>query len=331
MIIRVLLLLVMVAASGAFAFVAYTSLAPREETPSIASAPTEPKPEPVKLAILAASRAVPAGTLLRAEDLQGLEVLAEKRPEGALEDTPDMRARLLGGMVRQPLEPGQTVREGMVLQPGDRGFLAAVLAPGQRAIAVGVDPTTGNAGLIWPGDRVDLVLTQILEQQASAPAQRVVGETVLQDVRVVAVDQKLTQGARVDGVDGRLADPIARTVTLEVSPEDAPRVAVAERMGRLALVVRAAEPAGEDGVPRKPRPHSGGLLLANLPAVPASETAARPAGSVAAAPATPPAPVWAGDVSKALTSPVPAAPRSAAGGGRKITVINGATTSEASF
>ncbi|MDX6750125.1 Flp pilus assembly protein CpaB (plasmid) [Geminicoccaceae bacterium 1502E] len=319
MIIRLLLFLVMVAATGAFAFVAYTSLAPRDA--AVASAPVELPPEPVTTTILTAAGPVPAGTLLRAEDIQGKEVPADEKPAEALQDTPDMRARLLGGMVRQPLTPGQTLTEQMVLQANDRGFLAAILAPGYRAIAVGVDPATGNAGLIWPGDRVDLVLTQILEDQAGAPSRRVVGETVLQDVRVVAVDQKLTQGAQGDTAEG---DRIARTVTLEVSPEDAPRVAVAERLGRLALVVRAAHEPMASREPGEPRPRMGGLLLANLPAVPANQPAPAPASAK---------PVWAGDVSPALKSPeIPAAPRAGGGsGGRRITVINGATTSETSF
>lgn len=319
MVIRLLLFLVMVAATGAFAFVAYTSLVPREEVS--ASAPVETPPEPARATVLVAARAVAAGTLLRAEDVQGAEFRVDAMPAEAMPDTPDMRARLLGGMVRQPLAPGQTLTEAMVLQANDRGFLAAILAPGHRAIAVGVDPTTGNAGLIWPGDRVDLVLTQVLPDQNTAIAQRVVGETVLQDVRVVAVDQKLVQGARGETAEG---DAVARTVTLEVTPDDATRVAVAERLGRLALVLRAAEEPAVAGETEEPRQPLGGVLLANLPAVPARKPAPAPDQS---------RPVWAGDVSPALNSPGPAAGASspAAAPTRTITVINGATTSEASF
>jgi pilus assembly protein CpaB len=128
---------------------------------------------------------------------------------------------------------------GDVLHPRDRGFLAAVLAPGARAISLGVDAVTGNGGLIWPGDKVDVILTQELDQKDASPARRFVGETVLSDVRVVAVDQSITQGAVASGdnATGR----VARTVTLEVTPQQAERAAVAERLGQVTLAIRAMD------------------------------------------------------------------------------------------
>ena len=65
-----------------------------------------------------------------------------------------------GAMVRRSLAPNEPILAGDVLNPGDRGFLAAVLGTGMRAVTVGVDPVSGTAGLIWPGDHVDVVLTQ---------------------------------------------------------------------------------------------------------------------------------------------------------------------------
>jgi pilus assembly protein CpaB len=109
------------------------------------------------------------------------------------------------------------------MRPGDHGFLAAVLTPGWRATAVAVDAVSGTAGLIWPGDHVDLILTQEISQQAGAPqasGNRIAAETVLKDVRVIAVDQQLVQGAA--GANGEGG---SKTVTLEVTPEDVERVA----------------------------------------------------------------------------------------------------------
>ena len=130
-----------------------------------------------------------------------------------------------------------------VLHPRDRGFLAAVLAPGARAISVGVDAITGNGGLIWPGDRVDVILTQELGEKDAPLARRFVGETVMNDVRVVAVDQSIAQGAVASGdnATGRLA----RTVTLEVTPQQAERAAVAERLGKITLAIRAMDGVAE--------------------------------------------------------------------------------------
>jgi pilus assembly protein CpaB len=122
------------------------------------------------------------------------------------------------------------------MRPGDHGFLSAVLEPGMRAVTVGVDATTGAAGLIWPGDRVDLILTQTIQEAAMPIGHRVAAETVLADVRVIAINQQLVQGADAGGGDGQ-----ARTVTLEVTQDQAERVSVATRLGRLSLAVRSAE------------------------------------------------------------------------------------------
>jgi len=84
-------------------------------------------------------------------------------------------------MVRQSLPAGTPILPGAVIRPGDHGFLAAVLRPGMRAVSVGVDAVTGTAGLIWPGDRVDLLLTQSLSGANLPPGRQVAAETVLSD------------------------------------------------------------------------------------------------------------------------------------------------------
>jgi pilus assembly protein CpaB len=164
-------------------------------------------------------------------------------PQGALTDTPEARAGLHGALLRRYLDSGNTLMAGDVLHPRDRGFLAAVLAPGALAISVGVDAITGGGGLIWPGDRVDVILTQELGEKDAPLAKRFVGETVLNDVRVVAVDQSIAQGAVVSGdnATGRLA----RTITLEVTPQQAERAAVAERLGKVTLAIRAMDGVAE--------------------------------------------------------------------------------------
>src|SRR5262249_36181126 len=114
--------------------------------------------------------------------------------------------------------------------------------PGMRAVTVGVDATTGAAGLIWPGDRVDLILTQTIQDPSLSLGHRVAAETVLSDVRVIAIDQQLVQGA-----DAAQTDNQARTVTLEVTQEQAVAVSVATRLGRLSLSVRSADTPSAPG------------------------------------------------------------------------------------
>jgi pilus assembly protein CpaB len=160
-------------------------------------------------------------------------------PEGASLDTPANRSALIGAMVRSPIAGGAPILATEVIHPGDHGFLAAVLAPGMVATTVGVDAISGAAGLIWPGDKVDLLLTQTLDNPSLPLGQRIAAELVLRDVRVIATGQQLVQGS--SGADGRVAPPPASTVTLEVSPDQAARTAVASRLGPLSLVVHSAE------------------------------------------------------------------------------------------
>ena len=223
-----------------------------------------------KVLVLAAARPLRAGNLLKVEDILGREVDAAGLPAGARPDTPDNRRDLTGAMVRRMMEAGDAILPGDVLRPGEHGFLAAVLHAGMRATTVGVDAVSGTAGLIWPGDRIDLILTQVQDDATLPAGRRASAETMLTDVRVIAIDQQLMQGAVASGKDPGLA----HTVTLEVSPEQAERVAVATRLGRLSLTVRAAD----------------------TPDAPYSQLATQ----LAPEPGTPAPITWGGDVSPAL-------------------------------
>ena len=208
------------------------------KTVSVATVPEVPPPLTVD--VLVAAHSLPAGTLMKDEDFTKKAVPSVDVPKGAMTDSPDIRAGLHGALLRHYLDAGNILMTGDVLNPRDRGFLAAVLGPDMRAVSVGVDAVSGTAGLIWPGDRVDVVLTQQLSDDNLPAYRRVAGETVLPDIRVIAIDQALMQGAMGDGPEGNRQ---VRTVTLEVTPKQAERVAVATRLGRLALVVRSASGA----------------------------------------------------------------------------------------
>lgn len=162
-------------------------------------------------------------------------------------------------MIRRSLQPKDFLLLADLLRPGDHGFLAAVLRPGMRATTVGVDAVSGTAGLIWPGDHVDVILTQISDDQTLPVSRRASAETVMSDVRVIAIDQQLMQGATGSGTE----QGTSHTVTLEVTELQAERVALAARLGHLSLIVRAAEaspgPPGE-----KPPTTWGGDVSAAL-------------------------------------------------------------------
>lgn len=194
---------------------------------------------PRKIMLLATAHDLRAGSLIQPADFIALAKSGIHPPPGTVPDTPANRAAYTGAMVRYPIRAGAPLVSGAVIRPGDHGFLAAVLQPGMRAVSVGVDAVTGTAGLIWPGDHVDLLLTQQLSGPNLPLSRSVAAETVLSDVRVIAIDQRMVQGA---GVAGKAEAP-ARTVTLEVTPEQAERVAVAARLGPLSLILRPSDAA----------------------------------------------------------------------------------------
>lgn len=166
--------------------------------------------------------------------------------EGAdiIADSPEAHEALIGAMLLHAIGGHMVLRPGDLLRPGDRGFLAAALHEGMRAVTVGVDAITGTAGLIWPGDHVDLILTQTFPTEPQVE-RRVVAEIALSNVRVIAIDRRLVQS----GDAGK--EPQARTVTLEVTAIQAEQVSVMTRMGRLSLAVRSARPA----IAPEPAPH----------------------------------------------------------------------------
>jgi pilus assembly protein CpaB len=234
MLARVALFVLMAVGLAGFGAVAWINLHPaKPPVPTEAAAPTD------RVALLIAARPLRAGTLLKPEDLAAEQRPAKDVPANARIDTEAVRSDLLGALIRRNLAKGDVVLSSDALNPGDRGFLAAVLGSGMRAVTVGVDAVSGLSGLVWPGDRVDLILTQSQEGSDVPPSRRVSGETVLHDVRVLAIDRQLIQGATSESPESQAA----RTVTLEVTPADAERVVVATRLGHLSLSVVAVAQA----------------------------------------------------------------------------------------
>ncbi|MDT7952134.1 MAG: Flp pilus assembly protein CpaB [Acetobacteraceae bacterium] len=240
---------------------------------------------PAVTKILVAAQPIQAGTLLKDLDFKEREVpIADVKPAD-LVATENSRVEIRGAMLRQYLEAGQTIHREDILRPRDRGFLASVLAAGTRAISIGVDATTGASGLISPGDLVDIILIQEFARGETAAGRRVVAETVLSRVRVIAVDQQIAQGAPTSNLLQNVtpSNRVASNVSLQVTPEQAAKIVVAGQLGRLTLTVRSI-----DG---------------DQPADAASSNPTKPAepGS-GAAPAPLPTSVFGSDVSSALSS-----------------------------
>ncbi|GLR65901.1 Flp pilus assembly protein CpaB [Acidocella aquatica] len=219
--------------------------------------------------ILVAAVQLQGGSLLQPADISAGAVAAGTSPLGAEQDTPQNRAALTGAMIRTSLAPGSPILDSEVIRPGDHGFLAAVLMPGMRAVTVGVDNISGANGLIWPGDNVDVLLTQSI---SGAPSDKsIAAEVVLSDVRVIATGAELVKTAENAPNGG----PPAQTVTLEVTQDQAARILVATNLGKLSLIVHSSQA------------RAGAVQLNAQPAQP----------------------VWAGDVSPALANQHPSVPQ----------------------
>jgi len=227
--------------------------------------------------ILVATRPLPVGTIIDAEAFR-----YQPWPQGLVQEAYYIRGAagldpqtLIGTVVRTEISAGQPVTRGAVIRPGERGFLAAALGPGMRAVTVGVSTTSGVAGFVFPGDRVDIVLTQeVSGGEGSGPALRV-SETIIRNIRVLAVDQRINSRDE----EGNQVVRSTSTVTFEATPKLAEKIAVAQTLGQLSLSLRSladnsaelerAIAAGEIQVPQSDDPNAERRMLLAIATQPA--------------------------------------------------------------
>lgn len=153
---------------------------------------------------------------------------------------------LFGAVTRNRISGGEPIALSSLVRPGERGFLSAVLGPGMRAVTVPINPRSGIAGFIYPGDRVDLILTHRYEPESEGietgdrAEHRTVSETVLLDLRVLAIDQSLG--------DFEGAARMGSLATLEVTPQQAEMINVLLELGTLSLSLRSLADPEQPGV-----------------------------------------------------------------------------------
>ncbi|MES2327485.1 MAG: Flp pilus assembly protein CpaB [Pseudomonadota bacterium] len=191
---------------------------------------------PVGPKVLVAKKALPVGTIIDADSFTLQPWPKELMQsayyvEGQADGDPK---RLMGTVVRYQITAGQPVTRGSLVGPQDRGFLAAALSPGMRAITVPVNAASSVAGFVFPGDHVDMVLTQTVSGGGEGPALKV-SETIIRNLRVLATDQRVSE----KNDDGKTEVKTFSNVTLEVTPRIAEKVAVAQSLGTLSLSLRS--------------------------------------------------------------------------------------------
>ena len=223
--------------------------------------------------VLVATKALPVGTILDAESFR-----FQPWPKDLIEQAYYLRgqadpAKLAGSVVRTAISAGQPLTQGGLVKPGDRGFLAAALSPGMRAVTVPVSAQSSVAGFVFPGDRIDLVLTQSVSGGGDGEPLKV-SETILRNLRVLATDQRMD----AMGEDGKPEVRTYSNVTIEVTPKIAEKIAVSQTIGSLSMSLRSladnssdldAAIAGSDvNLPDGASPNAEKAMLAKLAARP---------------------------------------------------------------
>lgn len=244
---------------GALVVAAVTAVMAKHMSNNATAAPMAMAAAPVATGpqVLVATKPLPVGTILGPDSFR-FQPWPKDVVDGAyfVQGAPNVDpGKMAGWVVRNALTAGQPLTQGSLVSPGDRGFLAAALTPGMRAVTLSVSGATAVAGFVFPGDHVDLVLTSNIDVNSSAstnaasPIQVQVhdnrplqaSETILRNVRVLATDQRTDN---TPTPDGKTAVSNFSLVTVEVTPKLAEKLAVAQKIGALSLSLR---PLSDDG------------------------------------------------------------------------------------
>lgn len=204
---------------------------------------TRSRPEPQEMAaqkieVLVASSPLGMGHLIASGDLRWQEWPAQGiDPNYIQKASGESLEGQIGKVVRYGLTPGEPLTLARVIAPGEHGFLAAILKPGMRAFTVSISRTSGLAGFVFPGDRVDVIFNH--EVKDGSGILRTVSETILQNIRVIGVDTRTS--------DIEQKPELGKSVTLEVTPKIAEKLALVSKFGTMTLALRSLTPAEASG------------------------------------------------------------------------------------
>ena len=200
------------------------------QEPKVVAQQAQPVPQVVSsVEVLVAAEQLPAGLIVNRENLKW-----QKWPEAGLSDAyitheSGKVENFVGSVTRESMAKGEPISASKLVKPGDHGFLAAVLRPGMRAITLPINATNSIAGLLFPGDHVDLLVTH----QVPGPggSRRRVTETVMTNVRVLAVD------ARTQSADGKPI--VGKSITVELTPKQVEQTIVSRGIGSFSVALRS--------------------------------------------------------------------------------------------
>lgn len=234
---RIVFLLLAVIVAGTTALLARTWLqAERAAIAAQIGGPRQAAAAKPAVQVLVAHNAIRTGQLIKPDDLQWQAWPQGNLPPSYIVEGKRQITDFVGSVARTQFHIGAPIVESDIVMPGSRGFLAAVLRPGLRAVSVPATATSAVSGFIYAGDHVDVLLTHVL---ASPEGQHSATETILRNARVIAMDQKL------DFAPGDKPD-IAKTATLELTAKQAEIITLAVKMGDLSLTLRSLQDLGDE-------------------------------------------------------------------------------------
>jgi pilus assembly protein CpaB len=225
---RIAVLAVALGAGGIAAFLASGSKEP----------PPPPPPPVVQMdtvEILVAKGDINMGQVVSAQDIQWQIWPASAASSYFVrkKDQSDAIQQFTGSIARAPFVSGEPIREAKLIKANGSGFMAALLPSGMRAVSTEISPETGAGGFILPNDRVDVLLTRRdREAEKATGIEAHISETILTNVRVLAIDQTIEEknGQRV---------VVGKTATLELAPRQTETLAVSRQRGTLSLALRS--------------------------------------------------------------------------------------------
>jgi pilus assembly protein CpaB len=236
---RLVVLVVAVAAGGVAALLAGRSGDEAPPAPAAASTPID------TVDVLVAKSDIALGQAVSGQDMQWqLWPVAAASPVFVRKsDKPDAIEQLTGAIARAPFVAGEPMRESKLIKANGSGYMAAVLDKGMRAISTEISPETGAGGFILPNDHVDVILSRRdREAEKSSGTESHTSETILVNIRVLAIDQTLGEK------DGQKV-VIGKTATLELSPRQSEQLALSRQLGTLSLALRSLADAGDATMP----------------------------------------------------------------------------------
>lgn len=215
--------------------------------------------------VLAAKTNIEAGSFVHADaQLTWMDWPQSDIPPYFVTSTMAQLTDFNGAVARRTILAGEPVTNVTLVRATEGGFLSAVLKQGKRAVSIAVNPTSGNAGFIFPGDKVDLILTHRIPVKEGA-RDSLASETFIEDARVLAIDQML------DNPENKAV--IAKTVTLEVTPKQAEMINVATNLGSISLSLRSLAAADDSKKTDPAAKPEGDAAAAGTEAEPAPEPA----------------------------------------------------------